>query len=213
MFQPACFREARIEVMQDMMRHHPFASVISLQNGEIMADHLPLVLHPEQSEYGQLQGHINRANPMRKALKAGADVLVIFQGPHHYVSAGWYPSKKEHEKVVPTWNYITVHARGTLALREESDWLLNHLNDLSDQHEKDRPEPWKVSDAPDDYINRMSRGIMGVEIEITALQGIWKTSQNKSDTDRQGVYEGLRQEDSDNAKAMSDHVVPSAQIS
>jgi len=203
MFLPACFRENRIEVMQDLIRHHPFASVISLQEGEIVADHLPLVLHPELSEYGRLQGHINRANPMRKMLTENADVLVIFQGPHHYVSPSWYPSKQEHEKVVPTWNYIMVHAKGKLTLRDEADWLLNHLNDLTDQHESGRSMPWKVSDAPADYIERMTRGIMGVEIEITSLQGSWKASQNKTDNDRQGVVDGLSQEDSSQAKAMA----------
>lgn len=206
MFQPACFRENRIEVMQKMMREQPFASVISLQEGEIVGDHLPLVLHSDSSEYGVLQGHINRANPICKKWDADTELLVIFQGAHHYVSASWYPSKQDHGKAVPTWNYIMVHARGRLRLHEDGAWLLNHLNELTQQQEHGRPMPWKVADAPAEYIERMTRGIIGVEIEITSLQGTWKASQNKDERDRGGVVRGLRQEGSDHSGVMADLV-------
>lgn len=203
MQQPPIFREQRIDIMQQMISSQPFASLISLQQGDIVADHLPLVLHPELSEQGMLRGHISRGNPINKLLDQETEVLVIFQGPHHYVTPSWYASKAEHEKVVPTWNYIVVHARGKLKLHQQADWILAHLTELTDRQEQGRPIPWKVSDAPDEFIARQLRGIVGVEIEITALQGTWKASQNKSMSDNQGISQGLLAERSDMAISMA----------
>ncbi|WP_036230322.1 FMN-binding negative transcriptional regulator [Marinobacterium jannaschii] len=203
MFQPSVFREERIEVMHKMMRQNPFASLVSLQDGEMVADHLPLVVHPELSEQGKLRGHLSRANPIGTKLDQSTDVLVIFQGPHHYVTPSWYPSKMEHDKVVPTWNYIVVHARGKVTLQQDPEWILAQLTELTERNELGRRAPWKVSDAPEEFIARQLRGIVGVEIEITALQGTWKVSQNKAVADSQGVSEGLRGEESDNALAMA----------
>ena len=203
MFQPPVFREDRIEVINEMIRTHPFASIISMQEGEIVADHIPLIMHPELSTLGNLQGHMGRGNPIGKKLDETIEVLVIFQGPHHYITPTWYPSKKEHEKVVPTWNYIVVHARGKIKLHDDTDWILSHLTELTHRKEGGRKEPWKVSDAPDDFISRQLRGIIGIEIEITSFQATWKTSQNKTEEDNQGVVDGLKTEKTDAATTMA----------
>lgn len=203
MFQPSIFREERIAVMQEMIRMNPFASLVSMQDGEIIADHLPMVIHPELSERGILRGHVARGNPIGKKLDDTIPVLVMFQGPHHYITPSWYPSKEEHDKVVPTWNYVVVHARGKITLHHDENWILSHLNELTNRNESGRKEPWKIADAPDDFIARQLRGIIGIEVEITALQGTWKVSQNKNREDNQGVVKGLRMESSEVASTMA----------
>lgn len=207
MYQPPMFNEERIDVMQMMMKNHPFASLVSMQAGKINADHLPLVVHPELAEKGVLRGHISRANPMSKQLDTSIEVLVMFNGPHHYITPSWYPSKAEHQKVVPTWNYIVVHARGKIKFITDTDWMLAHLNELTKRNEKGRKSPWKVADAPVEFITRQFRGIIGIEIEITDLQGTWKTSQNKSEPDHQGVISGLNAESTERASLMANCVV------
>lgn len=206
MFQPAVFREERIEPMQAMMKEHPFASVVSMQEGEIVADHIPLMIHPELSYKGVLRGHISRGNSISQKLDESIEVLVMFSGPHHYITPAWYPSKAEHDKVVPTWNYIMVHARGKMTFNTDPHWMLTHLTTLTDHNEKKRNEPWKVSDAPDEFITRQFRGIIGIEIEITDLQGTWKVSQNKTAKDNQGVIDGLIESSSEAASSMAKNV-------
>jgi len=197
------FNEERIDVMQNMIKNHPFASLVSMQEGEIVADHIPLVIHSELADKGVLRGHISRANPISEKLDESIEVLVMFQGPHHYITPSWYPSKVAHEKVVPTWNYIVVHARGKIKFITDPNWMLAHLSELTDRNEKERKMPWKVTDAPAEFISRQFRGIIGIEIEITRLQGTWKTSQNKAKADHQGVIDGLNAEASDSAKLMA----------
>ncbi|SIS55120.1 FMN-binding negative transcriptional regulator [Neptunomonas antarctica] len=203
MLQPQIFRENRIEIMHDIMRMQPFASLVSMQEGDIVADHIPLIIHPELSTQGTLRGHIARSNPIGNKLDEKLEALVMFRGPHHYITPSWYPSKKEQGKVVPTWNYIVVHARGKIKFHQDADWILSHLTELTSRHESGRKEPWKVSDAPDDYIARQLRAITGIEIEITSLQGTWKVSQNKTIEDNQGVCAGLKAELSETAQAMA----------
>jgi len=197
------FNEERIDVMQKMMRNHPFANLISMQEGEIVADHIPLVIHSELTEKGVLRGHISRANPISEKRDESVDVLVMFSGPHHYITTSWYPSKVTHEKVVPTWNYIAVHARGKIKFITDPDWMLAHLSELTDRNEKERKAPWQVADAPAEFIRRQFRGIIGIEIEITQLQGTWKTSQNKAKADHQGVIDGLNSESTERASVMA----------
>lgn len=205
MFLPPIFREDRPAVMHGLMRAHPFATLVCSVDGTLTADHVPLALHPELSENGTLRGHLSAANPLAKA--AGPlEALAIFQGPHAYVTPSWYPSKQEHGKVVPTWNYAVVHARGPLRFEQEPDWLMAHLADLSARQENHRADPWAITDAPPDFMARQLKGIIGVEIEIAALDGKWKVSQNRSAPDRQGVVQGLLGEDAAQAAAMSDLV-------
>lgn len=203
MFQPQVFREDRAEVMRDLIRQQPFGILVSSATGDLAADHLPFVLHDDDKPLGTLHGHIGAGNPLIRQANDRCEVLTIFQGPQSYISPSWYPSKAAHGKVVPTWNYVVVHARGLLRVRREHDWLLQHLDDLTRQHEGARPDPWSVSDAPEDFIQRQLRGLVGFEIAITDLQGTWKLSQNKTADDAAGVVEGLREIADEEKSAMA----------
>jgi transcriptional regulator len=204
MYQSAQFQEERIGVMHDLMRTHPFATLISFGGDGITADHIPLVLHNAGGERGTLRGHVARANPLAKGFDASVDVLAIFQGPHHYVTPAWYASKKEHGKVVPTWNYAVVHAYGPMRMINDADWLLEQVSTLTAQHEAAREQPWAVSDAPADFTQKMLKAIVGLEIPINRLQGKWKVSQNRPEADRKGVADGLRKEQTISALQMAD---------
>lgn len=202
MRQPPIFTEDRIEVMQELMAAHPFATIVSAATGNLSADHVPLVLHVDEGDYGILRGHVAISNPLFRDTEGAVDVLTVFQGPQTYVTPSWYASKREHGKVVPTWNYVVVHARGSLKFSQEIPWLMRHLKDLTAQHEDHRPEPWMVEDAPDAFIAKQLRGLVGFEITIEDLQGTWKVSQNKALADWTGVRDGLLKSDNANAIAI-----------
>ncbi len=204
MYQPSQFQEDRVPVMHDLMRAHPFATLINYASDGISANHIPLVLHQDGSDFGTLRGHIAKANGLANNFDATVELLAVFQGPHHYVTPAWYPSKKQHGKVVPTWNYAVVHAYGTLRVIDDADWLLAQVQSLTNLHEAGRDQQWAVSDAPPDYVEKMLKGITGLEIPISRLQGKWKVSQNKDDADREGVARGLKNEASSAATQMSD---------
>lgn len=192
MYRPKQFREDRIDVMNGVIRAHPFATLISVGADGPEANHIPVMFEPgENGALGTLRAHVARPNPIWSESDPDADVLIVFQGPHHYVTPSWYPSKAEHGKVVPTWNYIIVHARGTMRAIQDTDWLLAHLNALTDHQESSRDMPWAVTDAPADYIEKMLGGIVGLEIPIASLEGKWKMSQNRNAADRAGVVDGL----------------------
>ena len=203
MYQPPAFREDRIDVIHDLIRAHPLSTLVHFEDGGLAANHVPLVLHPGLGEKGTLRGHVARANPLWKAFDARIDVLAIFQGVEHYITPSWYPAKKEHGKVVPTWNYAVVHAYGPLSVHKDADWLKTQVNSLTDTHEGDREVPWAVSDAPGDFVDRQLRGIVGIEIPIARLEGKWKMSQNRAEDDRHGVIEGLHADGSAAAKRMA----------
>lgn len=199
MYRPAHFAEDRVEVLQALMREHPFATLASQADGELVADHLPLRLSADGT---RLLGHVARANPLWRAA-AGQQVLVVFQGPQAYVSPSWYPSKREHGKAVPTWNYVVAHAHGRLAAIEDASRLRSLLEDLVTHQESGFAEPWRISDAPPDYVDKMLSAIVGIEITITSLAGKWKLSQNQPEANRVGVIAGLRQRGTDVADAMA----------
>lgn len=184
MYIPEPFREDRSEVLQQAMRQIGFATLITR---DLEANHLPMLLRD-----GVLRGHVARANPVWKQGDGAA--LAIFLGPHAYVSPNWYPSKAETGKAVPTWNYITVHARGPIRWRQEPDWLRAHVTALSDAHEALRPEPWAVGDAPSSYVDALLRAIVGFELTIESLDGKYKLSQNRDEADRAGVREAFARE-------------------
>lgn len=207
MYAPPVFREDRIDVMQDLMRAHPFATLITVEDGRPNATHIPFAFHAgDGSEFGTLRGHVARPNPVWSAFDAAIDVLVVFQGPHHYITPSWYPSKAEHGKVVPTWNYAMVHAQGPLRVVEDPDWLLAHLDTLTDGQETGRNTRWKLDDAPSDYIEKMVRGNVGLEIPISRLDGKWKMSQNRNAGDRAGVVAGLAAEGTDSAAEVARNI-------
>lgn len=187
------------------MRAHPFATLVTTAAEGVDADHIPLLLVEPGHSHGLIRGHIARANPCWQKVNDGSEVLAIFQGPNHYISPKWYPSKQEHGRVVPTWNYLVVHARGNITWRHDPDWLRTLVDDTTLAHE-DPDHPWRVSDAPADYIERMLAAIVGFEIRISSLKGKWKLSQNREPKDRLGVIDGLKNESNSAAAEMLDWI-------
>ncbi len=203
MYVPKVFAEDRLEVLQTMIQTHPLATLIVSTEQGLEANHFPMVLHTELSEKGTLRAHIARANPLWKLLKPNSESLAIFQGDHTYISPSWYPTKQETGKAVPTWNYVAVHAYGNIKIIEDSDWLYAHLTALSDRHEANFPEPWAVTDAPENYIEKMIKAIVGIELPINRITGKWKISQNQPEGNQQGVMTGLNATQQPNAVKMA----------
>jgi len=201
MYIPKANEEKRIPVIHELMQAHPLASLVTMTTSGLFASHIPMVLEADGSEFGVLKGHISRANTQWRDLTPDVDALAIFAGPQHYISASWYPGKHEHGKEVPTWNYVVVHAYGPLKVIQDADWLLKHLEGLTDVHEAASPVPWKVSDAPKEYIRTMLNGIVGLELPIRRLEGKWKMSQNRNERDRKAVVEGLDALDTPESRA------------
>ena len=191
MYMPSAFRQDDLAELHAQLQASPLALLTSAGAAGVQASHLPLLLAPDEGEFGTLYGHFARANPHWRDLQGGAEALAVFSGPDAYISPGWYPAKAEHSKVVPTWNYIAVHARGPVELIEEPERLLQIVSRLSDQHESGRERPWAVSDAPRDYLDSMLRAIVGFALPIHRLEGKWKLGQNRSAADQQGVRDGL----------------------
>lgn len=191
MYCPAAFRQDDLPSLHAQIHASGLAIVTSSGAQGLQASHLPLLLEPGEGEFGTLYGHFARANPHWRDLAAGAEALVVFSGADAYVHPGWYPAKAEHGKVVPTWNYIAVHAWGQAEVFDEPERLLELVSRLSERHEQGRPQPWAVSDAPRDYIDSMLRAIVGFALPIRRLEGKWKLSQNRSSNDQAGVHTGL----------------------
>jgi len=206
MYIPKANEETRIPVLHDLIATAPLASLVTLTSSGLLASHIPMVLDDDGSEFGVLRGHISRANPQWKDMTASVDALAIFAGHHHYISASWYPGKYEDGKEVPTWNYVVVHAYGPLKLVEDAQWLMAHLERLTDVNEAGSSAPWKVSDAPAEFIRSMLNGIIGVELPIRRLEGKWKVSQNRTEKDRKGVIEGLTKLNTPESLAMKELV-------
>jgi transcriptional regulator len=191
MYVPKQFQEHRTDILIDAVRTIQLACVVTHNAGAYHATHVPMFVRSDNEGFALLEAHVARGNPHWEALAQPAHSIAIFQGPQAYVSPGWYASKQEHGKVVPTWNYIAVHAEGSLEAVGEDDWLASHLDDLTTANEADRPHPWAVSDAPDDYIAGMRRGIVGIRMRVNRLQGAWKMIQHRSAADRAGVVRGM----------------------
>lgn len=188
MYTPTHFNESRAEVLQALIASHRLATIVEAVDGELVANHIPLIYDASRKV---LQGHVARANPLWKTAHAQR-VLAIFQGPQTYITPAWYPSKQVHGKVVPTWNYCVVHAHGTLTAIEDAAWLMPHLHEMTNANEATQPTPWAVDDAPAEFVEATMRGIVGIEIAISRMEGKWKVSQNKPAAERGGVVAGLR---------------------
>lgn len=191
MYVPKHFEERDITVLHALIRSHPLGGWVTQAEGALVVNHIPFLVDSEKGEHGTLVGHVARANPVWKSFSREMASLVIFQGPQGYISPSWYPSKHEHGKAVPTWNYAVVHAQGLPRAIEDKDWLLQHVTRLSGVHESGQAVPWSVSDAPTDYIEKMLNAIVGIEIPITTLSGKWKVSQNRPLADKLGAIAGL----------------------
>ena len=191
MYTPSAFRQHDLATLHREIQTCRLATLISHGESGLQASHLPVLLRPEQGAHGTLYGHLARANPHARLLADGGEALVVFSSAEAYVSPSWYPAKAEHGKVVPTWNYIAVHAYGRAEVFDDAERLLNLLGELTDRHEQSRPQPWTIADAPQDYIAGMLRAIVGFALPIERLEGKWKLGQNRSEADQHGVRDGL----------------------
>ena len=193
MFIPGLFKIEDVADAHGLVRAHPFAVLVTYGSTGLFATHLPTVLKVDEvTPLGRIECHLARPNPQWKTFAPDVEALMIFQGPDAYIRPGWYPSKAEHGKVVPTWNYTVVHAYGRIEVVPDAGWLLRHVGELTDQQEQSYPEPWAMSDAPATYTAMLARGIVGMTFTITRLEGKAKMSQNREPRDRGGVVQGLR---------------------
>jgi transcriptional regulator len=191
MYRPPAFREDRPEVLHGLIRQYPLGALITQGAEGLDANHIPWWLEVADSGEVRLLGHIARANPLGKSPPTRPEVLVIFQGPGQYISPGWYPTKQQHGKVVPTWNYVAVHAHGQLVFHDDPAWIRGQMERLTGQMEATQPQPWSLADAPPDYLEALLTTVVGVEIVVDRLEGKWKLSQNQPEVNRAGVVAGL----------------------
>jgi transcriptional regulator len=193
-YVPSQFSEERVPVLHEMMQRIRLGTLVTFGDDGLVASHVPMLVDAEPGPFGMLSGHLARANPQSRAVRSPVQALAIFIGPEAYISPAWYATKPLTGKVVPTWNYVAVHAYGELRLIDDQARLLTHVTRLTAAQEAARAEPWKVSDAPADFIAGMVKGIVGFELVIARLEGKWKMSQNRPAEDRAGVVEGLARE-------------------
>lgn len=195
------------EALFSLIEANALGTWVCYGSSGLIANHIPFFLDRNQGPFGTLKGHVARANPLWRELDATVPSVVTFQGPQAYISPGWYPGKKEHGMVVPTWNYAVAHAHGTGRAIEDPEWLRSMLDQLTGAQEAGQPEPWQVNDAPPSYIDKRLRAIVGIEIPIDRLEGKLKASQEETPDDRAGIEDGLRKEPCDETGRMADLVM------
>lgn len=193
MYLPSHFEEHDLPKLHSLIKAYPLGTLTTQDERGLVINHIPFLVDGTQGTFGILEGHVARANPVYQLLTSGVTSAVVFQGPQSYISPSWYPSKHEHHRAVPTWNYAVVHVHGTPNVVEDRAWLLQHITQLSAHHESHQGMPWQVSDAPGEYVDKMLGAIVGIKIPIARISGKWKLSQNRSKADQQGVIAGLRE--------------------
>lgn len=203
MYIPKLFEEHEVSVLHALIRTYPLGAWVTEAEGRLAVNHVPFLLDAARGEHGTLMCHVARANDIWQSFARHLESVVVFQGPQAYISPAWYPSKEATGKVVPTWNYAVVHAHGTPRVIEDQDWLLANVTALSDWQESARTNPWRVADAPPDFIDSLLKNIVGIEIPLTQLVGKWKTSQNRPPSDKLGVMAGLRERNDDDSQQMA----------
>jgi transcriptional regulator len=210
MYTPKHFDEPEITVLHQLMRERPLATLVTLGTDGPEANAVPLHLAETdassqgQQSQGVLRGHVARANPLWQEHPPETPVLAIFHGPEGYISPSWYATKAETGKVVPTWNYVVVHARGLLRTIDDPQWIRAQIDALTSEQETAFDHPWSTADAPADFIDKLVGAVVGIEIAITRLQGKWKVSQNQPLPNRLGVIQGLEARGTGEAAAMAD---------
>lgn len=192
MYLPEQFAEHRAEELQRIVRDFPLGTIVTHTGKGLDANHIPFELDAERGACGTLQGHIARANPLWTEVPNDSDVLVIFRAHDGYISPSWYPSKHETHRHVPTWNYEVVHAHGKLRIIDDEKFVRGVLARLTRRHEAAEPRPWKMGDAPADYLDQMLKMIVGIEVEISRLEGKRKLGQNRDARDLEGAVRALR---------------------
>lgn len=202
MYLPKHFEQQNHEALCDLIRNRPLATLVTNTSSGLCANHIPLRLMESSSDGVVLQGHIAKANPLWKE-NLPCEALAIFHGADSYVSPNWYPTKQENGKVVPTWNYVAVHATGQIRFIDEPSWKMNFLNSLTTEHESSQESPWAVSDAPEEFTEKLLSAIVGFEITVDNLSGKWKVSQNQVEKNQTGVINGLSASSDPNAKALA----------
>ena len=203
MYEPPLHRQEDLAAEHVLIRKYPLGLLISHGPSGLLANAIPFLIFAEASKLGTLRAHVARANPQWKDLQVAEEALVVFQGVDHYISPSWYETKRETGKVVPTWNYLVVQARGRPRVIEDAGWLRMQIEALTHKKESERATPWAVSDAPEDFVAAQIRQIVGVEIEIADIKGKWKVSQNRKAEDRAGVVAGLRADRDEAAAKMA----------
>ena len=193
MYLPPHFSEPRLEELHRIVREHPLGVLVTHGPAGLDANHIPFELDPERGPHGTLLAHVARANPLCTEFAGGADVMVVFRGVQGYISPNWYPSKHETHRQVPTWNYEVVHAHGRLRLVDDEKFVRGIVARLTRRHEATEPKPWKMGEAPADYLDQMLRAIVGVEIEVVRLEGKRKLSQNREARDVDGAVRALQE--------------------
>ena len=192
MYVPPLFKEDRIDVLHDAIRRTGLATLVTQSQDGLIASHVPMLLDADPAPYGNLVGHLARPNPQARG--AIGEALAIFQGPEAYITPSWYATKRATGKVVPTWNYVAIHAYGTVEFFDDRDRLREVVTRLTERQETPRADPWAVTDAPADFTQGMLNGIVGFALPIARLEGKWKMSQNRPAEDRAGVIAGLEAE-------------------
>ncbi len=206
MYNPKHFEETRIEVMHELIVAQPLCTLVTLSADGLVANQIPMVLRPKEGDLGTLVAHVARANPLWKDTDLSMPVLAIFQGPQTYISPSLYATKQEHGKVVPTWNYVVVQARGTLVVHDDAQWIREQASQITRQQESAREKPWSIDDAPRDYTDTMICALVGIEIPVTRLTGKWKVSQNQPAVNRASVIAALQGQGDAPARVMADLV-------
>jgi len=214
MYIPSPFAENDPAVLHALIRAHPLGTWVTTNGEELVANHVPFLIDAKRGPHGTLIAHVARANPVWRTFSTTVRSLVVFQGVNTYITPSWYPSKRAHGKAVPTWNYAVVHAQGTPRAIEDRGWLRHHLDALVATHEATQPMPWKIADAPADFVDGLLRVIVGIEIPLDSLSGKWKVSQNRPEPDKRGVVDGLAARGEATAAAMAElvrqHIVADA---
>jgi transcriptional regulator len=200
---PKQFEESRVNVLHELIRAYPLATLVTHSSSGLNANHIPLHLSESPTPYGILRGHVARSNPLLGDITKDTEALAVFHGPNAYITPSWYATKKETGKVVPTWNYAVVHAYGVLRVVDDASWLRAQLDALTAHNEASFPEPWAVSDAPPDHIEKIMAAIVGVEMVITRLLGKWKASQNQPLQNQAGIISGLKASSLPESEAMA----------
>ena len=206
MYIPKHFVENRIEVLHDLIDANQLATLVTMTADGLTANHIPLLLSANPAPFGTLQGHVARANRVWRDFTPEIETLVVFQSADAYINPAWYATKQATGKVVPTWDYAVVHARGFLRVVDDAVWLRAQIENLTAKMEAGSAEPWRPSDAPADYIEKLIAAIVGIEIVIIKLEGKWKVSQNQPPENIAGVTNGLRERNKTNDLKMAELV-------